>query len=135
MLYMLDTNSVSDIARGRSAKARERLNRVTLSEPCISAITWGETCFGLEKRPLAIVVRTAVLDLVESLVIMPWGVREGDAYGALRAAVERVGTPIGNLDLLIAAHALTLGATLVTRDKAFRRIPGLQLENWATDLQ
>ena len=135
MLYMLDTNTVSDIARGRSAKARNRLFQAASSDPCISAVTWGEVFFGLEKRPLAMTVRTAIVDLVESLTIMSWGASEGSAYGTLRAAVEKMGNPIGNLDLLIAAHALTLGATLVTRDKAFHRIPGLRVENWATDLQ
>jgi tRNA(fMet)-specific endonuclease VapC len=63
---------------------------------------------------------------------MPWDSAAADAYGRLRAALEAAGTPMGNLDTMIAAHALAEGCVVVTRDKAFGRVPGLLVEDWMT---
>jgi tRNA(fMet)-specific endonuclease VapC len=66
------------------------------------------------------------------VTILPWDSKAAQEYGILRAALERSGQPIGNLDLMIAAHALATGAILVTNDRAFTRIKNLKTENWTT---
>ena len=69
--------------------------------------------------------------MVRRLVVMPWSAQAADEYSRLRTFLQRQGTPIGNMDLLIAAHALAENAVLVTNNlREFGRVPGLQLENW-----
>ena len=135
MRYMLDTNTLSDIARGKSETARLRLHEMADTQICISSITFAEALFGLERRPLATAVREAVLRFVESLTVLAWRDKEARVYGVLRARLQASGIAIASLDLLIAAHAISRDAVLVTRDKGFRHIPDLKMENWATDLQ
>ena len=67
---------------------------------------------------------------MQNLVVLPLDETVGPHYAKLRAQLEQAGTPIGANDTLIAAHALALGATLVTADIEFTRVPGLQVENW-----
>ena len=67
--------------------------------------------------------------------VLPWGREEAQTYGSLRAKQEMAGKPLGNLDMLIAAHAISVGAILVTNDRAFSHVPGLPATaNWATEL-
>jgi tRNA(fMet)-specific endonuclease VapC len=71
---------------------------------------------------------------MQNLVVLPLDEVVGPQYAKLRAHLEQAGTPIGANDTLIAAHALSLGATLVTADAEFVRVPGLQVENWLQPL-
>ncbi len=134
-LYLLDTNTLSYIATGRSPAARVRLAGLGRHETaCVSTVSEGEIRFGLAKRPGAHPARNAIENLLGRVQLLAWGSEEAAAYGRLRANLESLGKPLGNLDMLIAAHALALRATLVTNDKAFTRVAQLPLENWATDL-
>jgi tRNA(fMet)-specific endonuclease VapC len=135
-LYMLDTNMVSYIAKGRSKAARARMLTQNKDEiACISAITEAEIRFGLAKRPEAVALRERMEWFLAAIRILPWGSEEAKAYGALRARLESIGKSLGNMDLQIAAHAVAAGATLVTNDKAFAHVVELQARaNWATDL-
>ena len=135
-LLMLDTNMVSYIARGRSSSARTRLKELKDDEvACISAITEGEIRYGLAKRPEATALKSAMEGVLSRLRILPWGRDEAEAYGVVRAKLEAAGTPLGNMDTLIAAHAVSIGAILVTNDKAFGYVEDLHASvNWATDL-
>jgi tRNA(fMet)-specific endonuclease VapC len=135
-LLMLDTNMVSYIARGRSAAARTRLKELKDDEiACISAITEGEIRYGLAKRPQATAVKNAMEGVLARLRILPWGRDEAEAYGVVRAKLEAAGTPLGGMDMLIAAHAVSMGAILVTNDKAFGYVEDLHASvNWASDL-
>ena len=135
-LYMLDTNMVSYIARGRSAAARTRLLKLKAEQiGCISTITEAEIQYGLAKRPEATALKVLVDGFLASIRILPWGREEAQAYGALRATLETSGMVLGNMDLMIAAHAIATGATLVTNDKAFSQVKGIHATvNWATDL-
>ena len=135
-LYMLDTNTISYVIKGRSAAARGRLLGLGAHEAgCISAVTEGEIRYGLERRPEAVALRRLAEMLLASIRVVPWGRDEAQAYGELRAKMEASGKVLGHMDMLIAAHAVALGAVLVTSDKAFRQVDGLRgVEDWAGDL-
>ncbi|WP_263358744.1 type II toxin-antitoxin system VapC family toxin [Acidicapsa ligni] len=136
LLYMLDTNMVSYVVRGRSIAARTRLAALQNDEvACISAITEAEILYGLARRPDATALRAAIEDFLGRLRILPWGRSEAQSYGQLRAKLEASGTSLGHMDMLIAAHAVSTGAILVTNDKAFTQVDQLHATvNWATDI-
>jgi tRNA(fMet)-specific endonuclease VapC len=133
---MLDTNLVSYIAKGHSKAARTRMLNLEKDEVvCLSAITEAEIRFGLAKRPEAVALRERMEWFLAAIKILSWGSEEAKAYGALRASLESSGKTLENMDMQIAAHAIALGATLVTNDKAFAHVDNLHATaNWATDL-
>ena len=133
---MLDTNTVSYIARGQSPAARARLLQLQEDQiGCISAITEAEIRYGLARRPEATALKILMEGFIASIRVLPWGGDEAKAYGLLRAKLESSGLTLGNLDLMIAAHAASIGSVLVTSDKAFHQVDELQsIVNWATDL-
>lgn len=134
--YLLDTNTVSHIVRGRSPAARARLAGLGAHEMAsISAITEAEIRYGLAKRPDAHALARAVDGFLAKVRVLSWDRDEALAYGHLRARLEVVGKTLGNLDMLIAAQAIAHGATLVTSDRAFSQVEELRLiEDWAVDL-
>lgn len=134
--YLLDTNTISYIASGKSATARERLQGLDRGDvACISSITEAEVRYGLARRPDARALHRAMDALLLKFRTLPWGSKEAVAYGNLRAKLEAKGTSLSELDMLIAAHAIAVGAVLVTTDKAFARIKDLcGTANWATDI-
>ena len=127
--YMLDTNTVSHLIKAHPAVTR-RVLAAPMASLCISAITEGELLFGLAKRPDAKRLHAAVRELLLRLDVLPWN--SAEHYGMARAEMEAQGRILAPLDLLIAAHALSVGAVLVTNDRAFRQVGGLQLEDWTT---
>ena len=127
--YLLDTNTVSHLLKHHPAVAR-RVVAVPMAALCISAITEGELLFGLAKRPDASRVHAAVRELLLRLEVLPWDRAAAARYGPLRATLVGLGKPLAPMDLLIAAHALSADAVLVTNDQAFRQVPGLALEDW-----
>ena len=132
---MLDTNIVSYIIKGDSPATRARNAALLPHESrCISAITEGELYFGLAKQPSA--ARDASLRIfLSSLSVLPWGRDEARTYGHLRAKQQAAGKRLETMDLLIAAHAIAVGAILVTNDTTFSRLEAvLPVVNWATDL-
>ncbi len=138
---MLDTNTVSYIVRGKSPAARDKLHKLQGDETgCISVITEAELRYGTSKQAPRSQIQSsariaALAALFDKLRILPWGSAEALIYGELRAKLERAGKVLGNLDMLIAAHAISADATLVTRDKAFSQIDDLRPPvNWAVDL-
>ena len=136
LVYLLDTNTVSYIARGRSQNAREKLLGLQDDEvACISAITEAEVRYGLAKRPQAAELKRLMEGFLASIRILPWGSDEAQAYGDLRAHLEGSGVTLGNMDMMIAAHAISAHATLVTNDRAFSQVARFSgIENWATDV-
>ncbi len=138
---MIDTNTVSYIVKGRSPAARARLAGLGSGEiACISAITEAELRYGLAKIPNATAFRSAVEGFLTKIQVLLWGRQEAMAYGFLRAKLEAAGRSLGNLDMLIAAHAVSVGAILVTNDKAisdvgYLHVSGLSATvNWATEV-
>lgn len=129
-LYLLDTNILSDLVRHPQGRIVGKIAEVGEANVATSVIVAGELRFGAAKK--ASKRLTAQLEAV--LRILPVFAYAGPAdrhYGSLRAQLERAGTPIGGNDMLIAAHAMALGCTLVTdNQREFARVKGLQIENW-----
>ena len=128
--YMLDTNIICQLLRLQPHVARH-VAELPMSALCISSITEGELLFGLAKRPAAKELRTAVRELLLRVETMPWDGLAAEHYGPARADLVRRGRTLALLDLLIATHALSLGAVLVTNDQAIRQLPELQTEDWS----
>ena len=134
--YMLDTNMVSYIVKGRSLAASARLLALRDDEiATLSAITVAEIRYGLAKKPDATTLKSLMDAFLASVRVLPWGREEAEAYGRVRAKLEKNGVSLGNMDMMIAAHAIVTGATLVTNDNAFAQVDELAATaNWATDL-
>lgn len=133
---MLDTNMVSYIVKGKSPLARARFVGLSPRETvCLSAITEAEVFYGMVRRPAAKFV--PLLDeFLKKSHVLPWGKQEARTYGELRAKQEAAGKPLATMDLLIAAHAISAGAILVTADKTFSQLEAvLPVVNWATELR
>jgi len=128
-LYMLDTNTVSHLIRQQSGVMRQVL-ATPMSHLCISAITAGELAFGLAKRPEATRLHAAVREFMRRVDVLPWDATIAERYGVVRAT-ESHGRNLSQLDHRIAAHAIGADAVLVTNDKAFVHVPGLEVEDWA----
>ncbi len=99
----------------------------------VSAIALGELLFGLAKRPEATRLHRAVRELPRRVDVLPWDTAAAECYGPLRAATASLGKVLAPLDLLTAAHALSVGAVLVTNDRAFSMVGALPIEDWSTD--
>jgi len=128
--YLLDTNIISDLIRNPQGKAAKRIAKVGESSICTSIIVAAELRYGCAKSS-STRLRKAVEDLLGEIAVLPFEAPADAEYGALRAALETAGTPIGSNDLLIAAHARAAGAIIVTANaNEFRRVPGLTVENW-----
>lgn len=128
--YLLDTNIISDLVRNPSGSAAKRLEQLDPADLCTSIIVAGELRYGCAKKG-----SSKLLARVESVLafvpVLPLDIPVDGEYGGIRAELEAAGQTIGMNDLLIAAHAYTLKATLVTNNvHEFSRVRGLQVENW-----
>lgn len=128
-MYLLDTNIVSDIVRDANGKAARRAAELNEADYAISIIVAGEILYGIENAPES---RRAsvVLGLLAQMTVLPLESPVEMAYARMRAALSRAGHGLSGNDLLIAAHARSLDATLVSGDRAFAHVPELKLENW-----
>jgi tRNA(fMet)-specific endonuclease VapC len=128
--YLLDTNTVSYVIRGNFPRVRERLLKTAMAEVGISVVTEAELLFGVARKPEAAKLKMAVEEFLLRVEILPWTSETARQYAQIRAYLEHAGEPIGNMDLMIAAQALTAEALLVTSDRVFRRVKGLKIEDW-----
>lgn len=134
MRYLLDTNICIYVIKKRPAHVFRRFDRSRLGDIGISAITYSELLYGVEKSQSASRNRTALEAFTAPLEILDYDESAAEAYGSVRAELERKGQPIGAMDLLIGAHCLAAGLVLVTNNaREFDRIPGLRIENWALE--
>ncbi len=132
--WLLDTNICIYVIKRRPPHVLERFRRADVSSIGISSITFSELMFGAAKSSRPEQNRFALTQFVAPLEIVPYDDAAAQRYGDLRAWLERRGTPIGSLDMLIAAHALALDCILVTNNgKEFGRVPQLRMENWAME--
>ncbi len=129
--YMLDTNTVSHLLKSHPGVIR-RLGDVPMAAMCISAITEGELLFGLAKRPAAKQLHLAVREFLRRVEVLPWDSIAAERYGAVRANMASAGKVLAPLDLLIAAHAASLDAVLITNDQAIRQMADLHIEDWTS---
>jgi tRNA(fMet)-specific endonuclease VapC len=129
--YLLDTNTASYVIKGNFPRVRERLMKTPMAEVGISVITEAELRFGVARKPAAVRLKTAIEEFLLRVETLPWDSEAAQQYGQIRAALERVGQPMGNLDMIIAAHALAAQVVLVTHDHVFRRVKQLKIEDWS----
>jgi tRNA(fMet)-specific endonuclease VapC len=120
----------SYVIKGNFPAVRERLVKVPMAEVGISVITEAELRFGVARKPEATRLETAVEEFLLRAEILPWDSAAAKSCAALRSTLERAGEPMGNLDMMIAAHALAAPAVLVTHDRVFHRVKHLKLEDW-----
>jgi tRNA(fMet)-specific endonuclease VapC len=137
MIYLLDTNMFSYIAKGNYPAARAKFLKLSEDRDaavCISVITEAEVRFGMAKRALSS-GRCAIIEgLFANLQILSWGSDEASAYARVRAKLEAQGITVSAMDMMIAAQAIAANATLVTADKIFVKMEGLTATaNWTEE--
>ena len=131
MRYMLDTAACVDIIREKPPAVLDRLCRESVDAVCISTIALSELEYGVSKSADLDRNRVALTEFVTPLQVLPYDDQAAHSYGVIRADLEARGVPIGSLDMLIAAHALSRGLVVVTsNEREFSRVPGLRVENW-----
>jgi len=131
MKYMLDTNTCVYIIKRKPPDVIERFKEIEISQIGISAITLSELLYGVSKSSKPKQNQIALAQFVAPLEILPYGDEAAQYYGSLRTRLENQGSPIGSLDMLIAAHALWLDCILITNnEREFNRIPNLKTDNW-----
>lgn len=129
--YLLDTNICIYLIRRKPEIVLKRIQGLQVSDLGISSITLSELEYGVAKSRKQEQNKLALTEFLTPIEIMPFDDMAAKHYGELRAYLERRGPPIGSLDMLIAAHAVSLQSTLVTNNESeFSRVPGLKIENW-----
>jgi tRNA(fMet)-specific endonuclease VapC len=127
---MLDTNVISDLMKNPRGKAAKRIARIGEDNICTSIIVAAELRYGCAKKGSGRLLKS-VEDLLAEIDVLPFEIPADAEYGNIRSELEIAGRPIGANDLLIAAHAMAVNATVVTANiDEFRRVRGLKVENW-----
>lgn len=131
--YLLDTNIVIYVLKRRPVEVLSTFN-ANASRMAISSITLAELLHGAEKSSRVSENLSVIEDFCSRLEVLPYDAKAAQHYGAIRAALERQGQPIGVNDLHIAGHARSAGLVLVTNNLSeFTRVPALEIENWVGD--
>ena len=133
--YMLDTNVVSHIMQGRDAALLARLTQLPVGQAVMSSVTLGELEYGLHRKGQPTRLRNALAQVLLRMDVLPWDENAATCYGGLCASLEAQGINLSDFDMMIAAHAVAVDMTLVSRDKAFAQVPAgmtprLRLEVW-----
>lgn len=129
--FLLDTDISSYIIKSRPEKVRETFRRIHPRYIGISVITYAELLFWVERSTSRKLNRSIIDDFTAPLTIIPWTGQAAASFAKIRNQLENAGMPLAIMDTLIAAHAFSLNATLVTNNtRHFDRIEGLQVENW-----
>jgi len=133
--YLLDTNIVIYVLKRRPVEVLSTFN-ANASRMAISSITLAELLHGAEKSSRVSDNLAAIEDFCSRLEVLPYGPKAAQHYGAIRAALEKLGQPIDVNDMHIAAHARSEGLVLVTNNMGeFARVPALEAENWVHTAQ
>jgi len=131
MKYLLDSNVCVDYLTGRFPHVVKRIQDLMPEDLCLSSIVVAELRYGADKSAKARRNHELLNVLTGEIPCRDFDGAAATRYGKLRASLERKGTPIGPNDMLIAAHALSLGLVLATDNVSeFKRVEGLKLENW-----
>ena len=130
--YMLDTDMCSHIIKEHPESVRQRFKTLAMEQLCVSVVTYAELIYGVERSSSKRINRPIIEDFVRHLDVMNWDTEAADQYGVIRAELEAAGTPIGAMDMMIAAHAKSIKAVLVTNNqKHFTKVKRLKIDNWA----
>lgn len=130
-MWMLDTNICIYIIKRKPPEVHQRLAQLPINQITVSSVTLGELLFGLQKSTARERSEQVLRQFLAHVTVLPWEEEAAEHYAGIRAHLERQGTPIGHLDLMIAAHARSVGATLVTHNtREFQRVPDLPWEDW-----
>ncbi len=130
--YMLDMNICIYIIKKKPENVIARFRQIQVSEVGISSITLSELEYGVMKSAKPEQNKLALAQFIAPIEIPAYDHVAAQHYGNIRALLERQGTPIGSLDMLIAAHALSQNSVLITNNESeFKRISNLKIENWA----
>ena len=133
--YLLDTNIVLYVLKRRPVEVLSTFN-TNASRMAMSSVTLAELLHGAEKSSRVSENLAAIEDFCSRLAVLPYGPKAAQHYGAIRAALEKHGQPIGVNDMHIAAHARSEGLVLVTNNMGeFARVPALEAENWVQTAQ
>jgi tRNA(fMet)-specific endonuclease VapC len=128
---MLDTNTCIAIIKERPAEARKKLNEIPVGDVGVSSVVVAELWYGVTQSQRQKDNEEALNGFLQYVTVLDWPAQAAPEYGRIRTHLQQKGTPIGSMDLLIAAHAVTVGAVLVTDNvREFRRVPKLKVENW-----
>lgn len=132
MLHMLDTDTASYLIKGKSPAIESRLAAIVPSMVCISVMTRAELLYGLKRLPADHRLHLAVRQFLKIVRVLPWDAEAADWYADIRHQLVSSGQPIGELDMMIAAHSLSAGAVLVTNNsRHYEWIAApIMLENW-----
>jgi tRNA(fMet)-specific endonuclease VapC len=128
--YLLDTNIVSYFVRGSHPQLAERLFHTPFDELAVSAVAEAELRFWIIQRPPNARIRVGVEDFLMRVPSLPWDSGAAQSCARTREILKRQGRVLSTEDLMIAAHALSLGLTLVTHDQVFSFVDGLKTEDW-----
>jgi tRNA(fMet)-specific endonuclease VapC len=130
--YMLDTDICSYLIRGGVPNLDAKVAKRPTASLCMSVVTRAELLIGVERKGRPAKLAALVGRFLQQVPSLPWDDDAAFVYAQVRAGMERAGKLIGNLDMLIAAHALAAELVLVTNnERDFKRVPGLGVENWA----
>ena len=132
--YLLDTNVVSHIMQGRDAALLARLTQVPVGQVAISSITLAELEYGLQRKGQPTRLRNALTQVLLRMDVLPWDEEVATCYGAFCATLEAQGIHLSDFDMMIAAHAVAVNATLVSRDKAFAQVPAGSTHHWKLEI-
>ena len=130
LTHLLDTNIVSYFVRGNFPAVRERVSRAPQDSLAVSMVTEAELLFWVLCRPGSTRTRLGVRDFLLRVPSLLWDNGAAQSYARTRDTLKRKGLVLSTTDLMIAAHALSLGLTLVTHNLAFAIVGGLKTEDW-----
>ena len=131
MKYMLDTNICIYAIKNKPESVIRKVLAQTPEDLCISVITYAELMHGVEKSQAVEKNRIALSLFLSAITVLDFNSRAAEVYGEIRAELEKKGTPIGPMDLLISGHAKSQNLVLVTNNtREFARVTGLQIEDW-----
>lgn len=134
MKYMMDTNICIYVIKNKPEIVIKRVLQHVPDEMCISAVTYAELMYGVEKSQAVEKNRLAMSLFLSPITVLEFDSYAAEEYGRIRAGLEKKGTPIGPMDMLIAGHAKSQGLTLVTNNvREFERVEGLIVEDWAQE--
>jgi tRNA(fMet)-specific endonuclease VapC len=132
MEYMLDTNICIYLIKQKPAKVLRHFKTHSVGDIGISSITLAELRFGIEKSQQVEKNRQALNEFIMPLEIASFDEKAAENYGKIRSLLEKEGRPVGSMDMLIGAHALSLGVTLVTNNtNEFKQIKNLKVADWS----